>query len=115
MTNRNPRPLPDFGIDAVPITPGQAFVSSRLLLALESLDDSDALGLRRGAWIIAVECDHYCADARYVLASREVVRLQAIGRHELILTRGDGTTETITKAEADQMVVARVLFNVERP
>jgi hypothetical protein len=114
MTSRTPRPLPDFGIEKGRIAPGQAFVAKEPLYALQCLDDSDALHLRRGAWIIAVPCERYCADARYVLASGEVVRLQFVGRGELLLTRGDGATEMITKAEADEMLVARVVMNAER-
>lgn len=135
MTDRTRRQLPDFGIEEGRIAPGQAFVAKEPLYALQILDDSDALHLRRGAWIIVVPCERYCADARYVLASGEVVRLQFVGRGELLrtrddgttevipkpegggellLTRGDGTTEMVTKAEVDEMLVARVVMNAER-
>jgi hypothetical protein len=109
MTDRPPRPLPDFRIDAGRIAPGQAFVAPEPLLAFEVLDDSTSLGLERGAWIIVEPCSRYVGDCRYLLLSGEVVRLSALWRgNDLQLTRGDGTTETITTGEAKEMVAGLV-------
>jgi len=97
------------------VTPGQAFAALPPRWAFQMQDSSDALDLDCGSWVIAEPCDCWVADCRYVLRSGEVVRLRCLlALQDLELTRGDGTLETITLAEARAMIVARVV-RVLRP
>lgn len=81
----------------------QVFVSPRVRSAVEVLDDSHALGIHRGDWLIVEPVSRYEGDAVYLLQSGEVVQMQAMSGG-INIVRGDGPQEIVTIIEASQMV-----------
>lgn len=92
----------------------QVFSSPRIEHAVEVHDDSDALGVRRGDFLIITRQQRYDCDCRYLTRSMELVRIQAVGGGMVTVQRGDGAREPVSLIEANDMIAARVLAVTRR-
>lgn len=83
-------------------------------LAFEVVDDSLALNVRRGDWVIVEPRSTFMCDCRYVLRSGEVVLLQAVPRRQLRVLSADGSEETLPREKVEEQLAGRVL-RITRP
>lgn len=92
----------------------QVFASPKARHAVEVQDDSAALEVRAGDFLIVTPQRRYDCDCRYLTRSMELVRMQAVGKGMVTVQRGDGAREPVSLAEANDMIAARVVAVTRR-